>query len=85
MRKMTNPIYCEVIKTPGKSKRQSIEEGDYNWWDAERICKGWVDTNGSTLSYCGTEEMLLEHARKNAATMWLIPAKKAFQLGAKLN
>lgn len=36
MRKITNPIYCEVIKTPGKS----IEEGNYNWWDAERISKG---------------------------------------------
>ncbi len=82
MSKITNPIYCEILKSPGKSMRQAIKDGDYNFWDSERIRKGWYDSR--ECAYCGTEEKLLKYAEKNAATMWLIPAKKAINLGAIL-
>lgn len=82
MSKITNPIYCEILKSSGKSMRQAIKDGDYNFWDSERIRKGWYDSR--ECAYCGTEEMLLKYADNNTATMWLIPAKKAIRLGATL-
>lgn len=83
MRKIKHPLYCEVFKTRGKSLKQSIKDEYYNWWDKERIINSQVDVHGD-FSRCGTVASLLEYARRNKNNMWLIPAKKAFRLGATL-